>query len=129
MAPMLEKEMAKINWEEKTAKEIKNLVRGLNPIMGAYTFLNEKKLKLWKVQNLSNKDFLEVYEEMREYDYKLSQIMPGTILLADEKQGLFIKAKDDGIIQVLELQAENAKKMTVGDFLRGNRLQAGTVLE
>ncbi len=129
MAPMLEKEMAKINWEEKTAKEIKNLVRGLNPIMGAYTFLNEKKLKFWKVQNLSNKDFLEVYEEMREYDYKLSQIMPGTILLADEKQGLFIKAKDDGIIQVLELQAENAKKMTVGDFLRGNRLQAGTVLE
>ena len=129
MAPMLEKEMAKINWEEKTSKEIKNLVRGLNPIMGAYTFLNNKKIKFWKVQSLSNKDFLEVYEEMREYDYKLSQIMPGTILLADEKQGLFIKAKDDGIIQVLELQAENAKKMPVEDFLRGNRLQAGSILE
>ena len=28
-----------------TAEEIKNLVRGLNPIMGAYTFLNGKKVK------------------------------------------------------------------------------------
>ena len=26
----------------------------------------------------------------------------------------------DGIIKVLEIQGENAKKMPVGDFLRGN---------
>ena len=39
MAPMLNKEMAKIDWN-KSALEIKNLVRGLNPIMGAYSFLN-----------------------------------------------------------------------------------------
>ena len=129
MAPMLEKEMAKINWEEKTANEIKNLVRGLNPIMGAYTFLNGKKIKFWKVQSLNDKDLLEVYEEMIEYDYKLPQIIPGTILLADEKQGLFVKAKDNGIIQVLELQAENAKRMSASDFLRGNRLQAGSILD
>lgn len=40
IAPMLDKQMAKIAWEEKNAKEIKNLVRGLNPIMGAYSILN-----------------------------------------------------------------------------------------
>ena len=45
MAPMLNKEMAKIDWESKTAKEIKNLVRGLNPIMGAYSTINGKKIK------------------------------------------------------------------------------------
>ena len=45
VAPMLDKQMAKIDWNEKTASEIKNLVRGLNPIMGAYTFLNGKKIK------------------------------------------------------------------------------------
>ena len=39
IAPMLEKEMAKIDWN-KTSREIKNLVRGLNPIMGAYSFLD-----------------------------------------------------------------------------------------
>ncbi len=39
IAPMLSKDMAKIDWEKQTAQEIKNLVRGLNPIMGAYTYL------------------------------------------------------------------------------------------
>lgn len=128
LAPMLNKEMAQINWESKTALEIKNLVRGLNPIMGAYTFLEGKKLKLWKVLNLNYEQFLEIHEEMKEYSYKLPEITEGTILLADEKQGLFIKAKE-GIIQVLEIQAENAKRMNINDFLRGNKLQAGTVLE
>ena len=36
--------MAKIDWQNQTAEQIKNLIRGLNPIMGAYTFLDGKKL-------------------------------------------------------------------------------------
>ena len=127
LAPMLKKEMAKIDWENKTALEIKNLVRGLNPIMGAYTFLEGKKIKLWKVQSISNEQFLSYYPEMQEFAYKLNEIIPGTILLADNKKGLFIKA-NNGIIEVLEIQAENAKKMSINDFLRGNKLQAGIVL-
>ena len=47
LAPMLNKEMAKIDWENKTAVEIKNLVRGLNPIIGAYSYINDKKIKFW----------------------------------------------------------------------------------
>lgn len=46
IAPMLDKKQSKIDWENKTAKEIKNLVRGLNPIMGAYSMLNRKKNKI-----------------------------------------------------------------------------------
>ena len=49
------------------------------------------------------------------------------MLLADVKQGLYIKTKD-GILQVLEIQAENAKKMQISDFLRGNQIPAGTIL-
>ena len=45
LAPMLSKEMAKINWDEMDAIKIKNLVRGLNPIMGAYSNLDGKKVK------------------------------------------------------------------------------------
>ena len=127
MAPMLNKQMAQINWEEQSALEIKNLVRGLNPIMGAYSFLEGKKLKFWKVQNLEIEEFLNIYEEMKEYSYKLLEITEGTILLADDKKGLYIKAKD-GILKVLELQAENAKKMNTADFLRGNKIQAGSIL-
>ena len=44
MAPMLNKEMSKIDWENQSAIQIKNLVRGLNPIMGAYCYLNDKKI-------------------------------------------------------------------------------------
>ena len=117
-APMLDKSIAQIDWENKTAKEIKNLVRGLNPIMGAYTFINNKKIKIWKAQVLDEKDFVQQYEYSVE---DLNDKKYGDVLIADSKKGLFIKAKE-GIISVLEIQAENARKMDVLDFLRGNKL-------
>ena len=128
MAPMLQKEMAKIDWENKTAEEIKNLIRGLNPIMGAYSFLEGKKIKLWKAQKYSEKEFVEKFEDMKPYEYKLNEIDSGTILYSDPKEGLWIKAKE-GILEILEVQAENAKRMSSQDFLRGNSIQAGSVLE
>ncbi len=127
MAPMLSKEMAKINWEEKTAREIKNLVRGLNPIMGAYVELDGKKLKFWKVDVVKIEDFISKHEEFKEYEYKFKTLEPGTIVYIDEKEGLLIKAKDD-IISVLEIQAENSKRMPIADFLRGNQINVGEIL-
>ena len=128
MAPMLNKEMAKINWEEKTAEEIHNLVRGLNPIMGAYTFLNGKKIKLWKVKVRSEEELVVLFPELEEYLFKLKDVTEGTILFANDKKGLFVKAKG-GIIEVEEIQGENAKRMPVNDFLRGNEIMAGEILE
>lgn len=128
MAPMLSKEMAKIDWENKNAKEIKNLVRGLNPIMGAYAFLDGKKIKLWKVQTLTENELLEKFQELAEYKYHLDKMQAGTVLFSDDKKGLFIKA-NDGILQVLEMQGENSKRMAVGDFLRGNPVEAGKIFE
>ena len=107
MAPMLSKEMAKINWNTMTSLEVKNLVRGLNPIMGAYTIINDKKIKLWKVKIVN-----ENIDENKN---------PGEIILADEKRGLFIKTID-GAISVEELQPENSKKMSFGDYIRGNKI-------
>jgi methionyl-tRNA formyltransferase len=128
LAPMLNKEMAKIDWENKTAAEIKNLVRGLNPIMGAYSYINDKKIKFWKVDILSNKELEKEFPELSEYEYKLKEIQPGTVLFSDAKKGLYIKA-NDGIIKVLELQGENARKMNIGDFLRGNHIEVGNMFE
>lgn len=113
LAPMLDKSIAKIDWENKTAREIKNLVRGLNPIMGAYSFINGKKVKFWKVDVLDDK---EIDTENKE------NLENGTVLISDAKQGLFIKAKD-GILKVLEIQGENAKKMDIASFLRGNKIE------
>ena len=128
LAPMLDKELAKIKWEEMKAYEIKNLVRGLNPIMGAYTYLKNKKFKFWKVQNISREEFFTIYDEFREYDYKFNSIEPGTVLYSSEKQGLFIKAKDE-VISVLEIQGENSKKMNIQEFLRGNKIYAAEIFE
>ena len=125
LAPMLSKEMAKIEWSEKTAQEIKNLVRGLNPIMGTYSFMNGKKIKIWRVQVLTEKELLEKVEGRFEYSLDGKE---GTVLVANEKVGLFIKAKD-AIISVLEIQGENAKRMNVNDFLRGNKIQIGEIFE
>ena len=128
VAPMLSKDMAKIDWENKDAIEIKNLVRGLNPIMGAYTFLNGKKIKFWKIQVLSNDELEKDYPEIEEYEFKIPKLESGTVLLSDPKKGLYIKAKN-GTIKVLEIQGENARRMTIQEFLRGNSIEAGVIFE
>lgn len=122
LAPMIEKSQAKIDWESKTAQEIKNLVRGLNPIMGAYSVLNEKKIKFWKVDKLSIEEFINKYPEFKEYEYRFLEIDPGTVLYIDKKEAIYIMAKE-GIIKVLEIQGENAKRMPTPEFLRGNRIE------
>jgi len=113
MAPMLDKEMSKIDWKNKTASEIKNLVRGLDPIMGTYSYLNGKKIKIWKVEILPDDN---------------SNYENGTVLKSDCKSGLYIKAKD-GIVKIIEIQGENAKRMSVQDFLRGNNIEVGERFE
>ena len=128
MAPMLNKEMAKIDWENKTAGEIKNLVRGLNPIMGAYTMYKGKKIKIWKAENIEINEFIENHPEFAEYETRLNDMAGGTTIYSDIKHGLYVKAKE-GIVVFQEVQAENAKKMPVQDFLRGNVIETGEVFE
>ena len=119
LAPMLTKDMAKIDWNKKTAIEIKNLVRGLNPIMGAYTMLNGKKIKFWKV-DLAKENEITIEN--------LDFLGNGVVLIANSKDGLYIKAKQ-GIIKVLEIQGENSKRMSINDYLRGNKIEEFEVFE
>ena len=128
MAPMLDKEMAKIDWENKTAAEIKNLVRGLNPFMGAYSFYEGKKYKFWKVEVCSNEALLEKFPDLKEYEEKFLDLPEGTVLFSDTKTGLYIKAKDANI-KVIEIQGENAKRMPAEEFLKGTSLAAGFPFE
>lgn len=127
LAPMLSKEMAKIDWQKKGV-EIKNLVRGLNPIMGAYCFLENKKIKLWKVQVLNLEELEQKFSEIKDYMPRMKNVEPGTVLFADKKKGLFVKTTD-GVLEILELQGENAKKMDVKSFLNGNDIHAGEIFE
>ena len=121
MAPMLDKSISKINWNELDAVHIKNLVRGLNPIMGTYSFLHDKKIKIWKVDIVSQ-------EEVDKLELTLEGKENGTVLLSDSKKGLYIKTSN-GIISILEIQGENSKKISILDFLRGNKIEVGDLLE
>lgn len=116
IAPKIERETSKINWTEKDAYEIKNLIRGLTPGLGAYSTYKGKKIKFWKADVITDSEFEENYKSS-------SKGENGEILLSNEKQGLFIKTKKD-ILSVLEIQGENARKMSISDFLRGNKIES-----
>lgn len=126
LAPMLNKEMALIDWENSDANKIHNLIRGLNPIMGAYSYIDGKKIKFWKSKVLTKEEFFSYKTEFEEYEVKFNNLVPGTILIADDKDGLYIKA-NGGVLKILEIQGENAKRMPTADFLRGNHLIAGMI--
>lgn len=114
LAPMLSKEMSAIDWN-KTAKEIHNLIRGLDPIMGTYTFYNDKKIKIWKAKDINKTE-------------DISQFNNGQIILCNKKQGLLVKT-GNGILSILELQAENGKRMDIKSFLNGNELEEGQIFK
>ena len=128
IAPMLNKENAKIDWQNMTATQIKNLVRGLNPIMGAYTYLEDKKIKMWKVQAILETQFKLLFQDIEQKEQEISNAKLGQVVISDSKQGLYIKAKE-GIIKVIEIQGENSKRMSIEDYLRGNQVEVGKILK
>lgn len=112
VAPMLDKEMSFIDWN-KSAFEIHNLIRGLNPIMGCVSFYEGKKIKIWKATIVS--------------DFETEGKENGEIVRAD-KGGLYVKTAD-GVLSLLELQPENSKKMDYKSFLNGNKIEVGKILK
>ncbi len=101
-APKIFAETCKIEWN-KTADEIYNLIRGLSPYPAAFTFLNNKVLK--------------IYRGKKEIAHHASK--PGTVN-SDGKTFLKFTCSN-GFIHVLDLQLEGKKRMNAEDFLRGYR--------
>jgi len=102
-APKIFKEDCKIDWNNP-AQMIYNLIRGLSPYPTAFTFLNDKTLKIFKA----------------EIEHKEPGIVAGGFL-TDGKTFLKFAAKD-GFIKLLDIQYEGKKRMPIEDFLRGIRL-------
>ena len=108
-APKLTKELGLINWQTPN-QQIRNLIRGLNPYPGAYTFLNGKLLKLFRAQLIKNSS---------------TSNPPGEIIRVDPKNGLIEIATGSGNLQVTELQPEGKRRMTAAEYLKGYQLQTG----
>ena len=102
-APKIFKDDCKIDWNNG-AQTIYNLIRGLSPYPTAFTFLNDKTLKVFKA----------------EIEDKEPGIVAGGFL-TDGKTYLKFAAKD-GFIKLLDIQYEGKKRMLIEDFLRGMRL-------
>lgn len=102
-APKIFKEDCKIDWNNPV-QMIYNLIRGLSPYPTAFTFLNDKTLKIFKA----------------EIEHKEPGIVAGGFL-TDGKTFLKFAAKD-GFIKLLNIQYEGKKRMPIEDFLRGIRL-------
>ena len=101
-APKIFTETCEIKWE-KEADEIYNLVRGLSPYPTAFTFLKEKKIKIFRAEK------------------EISNVTEATGSLISDHKSFLKFACNNGYISVKELQIEGKKKMNVDDFLRGWR--------
>ena len=93
-APLLKKDTGLIDWK-KSAREIHNLVRGL------YGSARAGKFKIWRTR---------LAEE---------NLSPAEIKIVGEK---FFVGTGDGVLEILEIQAPNSKKLNAADFLRGNKV-------
>lgn len=107
--PKLEKSMGVMDWA-KPAKELAQLVQGLNPWPGCSTAWQGARLKILRAKAVDG------------------QGTPGEILTADAQHGLVIACGQDAL-QVLELQAPGGKGMNAKDYLRGHSMVIGSVLK
>ena len=101
-APKIFKEDGEIDWN-KTVMDIQNLVRGLSPIPAAYTMLNDKLVKVYKVHTE------EVLTET-----------PIASFETDHKTYLRFVCRD-GFVYLDDLQVQGKKRMPIVEFLRGFR--------
>ena len=102
IAPKIFTASCQINWN-KPVSEIYNLIRGLSPYPAAFSFLEGKKVKIFKTEIMNT----------------LPTVAAGEFE-TDKKTFLYF-AGSDGYISLLELQLEGKKKMEIADFLRGYR--------
>ena len=109
-APSIKPEEEKIDLS-KTKEEIVGQIRALSNVPGAYLYIDELKLKIYKAKIVSD----EVNSEV------------GTIIKAD-KNGLYIQLSN-GVISVLVLQKEGKNQMDYKSFVNGNQNILGKVLK
>ncbi len=108
-ASIITKEMGKIDFQ-KTATEIRNLVRGFDPWPAAFTFWNGKRLKVISATVCDEKTELEA----------------ATVCSADG--GIFVACGEGTVLRLDMVQLEGSKAMQSFELLRGHKIEKGMKL-
>lgn len=111
-APKVTKDDGEIDWQ-KSAQDIWNMIRGMNPWPGAYTYKDGEILKLWDS---------EIYQDEKDSDFS-----PGSVVELKEKEGIVIQT-GTGQLLITQLQPANKSRMDAADYLLGYDLEIGTKL-
>lgn len=109
-APKLDKDDGEIDWQ-KSAEELGNFIRGMNPWPTAYTSYEDQTIKVWRASVIDNWDSTEV------------EIIPGKILAIDS-DGILV-GTGKGILRLEQLQRQGARAMDALDLANGLRLKVG----
>ena len=107
------REDEKIDWN-KSARQIFNQIRALDPTPGAFTYLDENILKIWN-------------SEVVELEENYSAEKAGTIIKQDKKY-IYILCGKNTVLKVKELQISGKKRMPVVNFLSNKKDYVGTIL-
>lgn len=107
-APLLTKSHGRIDWSQ-SAGAIERFIRGMTPWPGAYTFREDKRLKIFRA---------EIRQEH-------PNARPGQVIAGFPGQ-LWVAA-GDGVLSILEIQGSSGKRLPIEDFLRGFPIPVGTV--
>lgn len=109
-AGMLNKEMAKINWKQP-GRCIHNFVRGLNSFPMAHTTYKDISMKVIETKVMDTQSKLE----------------PGTIIEVSN-EGIVVATEDRNLL-ITKIQFPNKRAMKVEEYIRGNDIQKGIVLQ
>ena len=109
-APLLSKSDGRIDWS-KPAEEVERFIRGMSPWPGAFTFMGDMRLRIFRA------DVCRATEPRP----------PGTVIRGFDNELRVACGKDALCLQ--EIQAESGKRMDIARFLQGKSIEAGTVLE
>ncbi|TGB00238.1 methionyl-tRNA formyltransferase [Sporolactobacillus shoreae] len=109
-APSIKHEDEQIDWS-KPARNVRNLIRGLNPFPGAFTYLDGKVFKIFSADLTDRK----------------GSELPGTLIVESDNV-LFVATGFGEWLEIKECQPAGKKRMSATDFLRGRTLDSGTVL-
>jgi len=102
LAPKIKKDDLKINWNNSSLK-IHNKIRAFDPYPGAYSILNNKRIKLFNSSEYN-------------YNYDSSDISLGQFVIKDKL--LLIKTNTEKFINIGMVQLEGKNKINSSDFIK-----------